>query len=377
MNIHLSQIKNSIVLVRTNYDLPDLNHLVRIDDSLPTIRQLLDQNNKVVICTHWGRPVDNDPTKSTNQLDEILESKLRENVLAINQYDSFSNAQGEIKDTNAKVILLENTRYNKGEKSKDESVRKELAAQYASLASYFVDEAFAVSHRQEATNYDIKNLLPWTFGLSHQAELNNLNQLKDNPKKPFIAIMGGAKLETKLALIKNLLPKVDQIILGGMLSYTFLAAIEELQKESNCPKEIQEFQVAPYYFSLVEKSFVPVAKDLLLKNWNKIVLPVDFVYGELEAGKTVALDIGLESVLKFQQITNNARTIFWNGPMGFYEKQPYHMGTLKLGEHLASLHNCHIVIGGGDVGSALPEQVLSQFSWVSMGGGATLEYLSK
>jgi phosphoglycerate kinase len=377
MTTQLAQIKNSTVLVRTNYDLPDLNHLIRIDDSLPTIKQLLDQNNKVIICTHWGRPVDNDPKFSTDQLDEILEGKLRENVLAINQYDSFDIAKGEIQDSKAKVILLQNTRYNKGEKSKDENVRKELAAQYASLASYFVDEAFAVSHRHEATNYDIKNLLPWTFGLSHQAELDNLNQLKNNPKKPFVAIMGGAKLETKLALINNLLPKVDKIILGGMLSYTFLKAIEELQTETNCPTEIKEFYVAEYYFSLVEESFVPIAKELLLNNWDKIVLPIDFVYGELEAGKAVALDIGLESVLKFQEVTNQAQTIFWNGPMGFYEKPPYHLGTLRLGEHLASLHNCHIVIGGGDVGSALPVEVLSQFSWVSMGGGATLEYLSK
>jgi phosphoglycerate kinase len=376
MTTQLSQMQGSIVLVRTNYDLPDLEHLIRIDDSLPTIKQLLNQNNKVVICTHWGRPKQNDPKLSTNQLDEILESKLGEEVLFVNQYLSFEEAKEEIENTKSRVILLENTRYDEHEKSKDPIMKQELAKEYSKLAKYFVDEAFAVSHREEATNYEIKKFLPWCNGLSHQEELKHLEELKQNPEKPFVAIMGGGKLETKLALIQKLLPKVDKIIISGMLSFTFLEAIKELKQAKECPDFLKSYIVPEYYASKVEQEFLSQAKEIIINSWSKIVLPVDFAYGDVGTQK-MALDIGIDSVIKFQEVVQTAKTIFWNGPMGFYEKKPFDQGTIKLGEFISNLKNCKVVIGGGDVGSALPSSILTQFSWVSMGGGATLEYLSK
>ena len=376
MPINLSQIHNTQVLVRTNYDLPDLEHIVRITDSLATIEQLLDQGNQVIICSHWGRPKDNNPKLSLNPMDEILENKLRQEVLFVNQYDSFAEAKLEIDNTKAKVILLENTRYHADEKSKDSNLRLQLAKQYASLAKFVVDEAFAVSHRQEATNCEIKTLLPHCNGIAHEKELEHLDFLKNNPVKPFVVIMGGSKLETKLPLINKMLPKVDKLIVSGMLGFTFLQAVIELQKELNCPTEIQKFQVAPIYFSKVETEWLPQAKEVLLANWSKIVLPIDFNYDEIN-GQKMALDIGIDSVTKFQETVQSAKTIFWNGPMGFYEKKPFDKGTLLLGEYIANLKDCQVVIGGGDVGSALPSSILSQFSWVSMGGGATLECLSK
>jgi phosphoglycerate kinase len=384
----LNQISNSVVLVRTNYDLPDVNNTARIKDSLETINLLLKNGNKVVICTHWGRPKGYDHSLSTEWLDEILEGYLRESVLFVNQYDSFAEAAMEIRDTKSRIILLENTRFEPLEKAKIPTDREQLAQQYASIAQVFVDEAFAVSHRQEATNHDIKKFLPWCYGASFEQEIKHLDQLKNAAKKPFVAIMGGSKLETKLALLDKMLPKVDKLLIGGMLSFTFLQAVKELQEQKSktentmykdahqIPKGLLEYQVPEFFASKVETDFLSQAKDILIHNWEKVVLPCDFVYGEVN-GEKMALDIGLDTVIKFQERMQSAATVFWNGPMGFYERKPFDQGTVKLGAYLVSMPNCFVVIGGGDVGSALPQAILEQFGWVSMGGGATLDYLSK
>jgi 3-phosphoglycerate kinase len=366
MSLTLSQITNSTVLLRVNYDLPNLESIARIQDSIPTIKLLLDRGSKVVICTHYGRPEGHDRAFSTNNFDEILEGLLRENVTFVNQYDSFVEAKAEIRDTKARVILLENTRFNPDEKSKELFKREKLALEYSTLAEYFVDDAFAVSHRQEVTNHEIKRLLPSCLGLSYQKEIESLNKLKNSANQPFSVIMGGAKLETKLSLITKILPIADKLILGGMLCFTFVEAKRQMG-DKNQPD---------IFSSKVESSFLEIAKELLTKYPNKIILPVDFVYDNQESPK-LALDIGPKTQELFQSHLQDSKTIFWNGPMGYYEQKPFDQGTIQLGEYLTALTNCYKVIGGGDTDTALPEFILENLDFVSMGGGATLDYLGR
>jgi phosphoglycerate kinase len=366
MSVNLPQITNSTVLLRVNYDLPNLESTARIEDSILTIKLLLNQGNKVVICTHWGRPEGQDSSLSTNVFDEILEGLLRENVTFVNQYDSFVEAKAEIRDTKARLILLENTRFHPDEKSKELFKREKLALEYSTLAEYFVDDAFAVSHRQEATNHEIKRLLPSCYGLSYQKEIEALDKLRNSANQPFAVIMGGAKLETKLQLINKILPIVDKIILGGMLCFTFLEASKRLGK-----KDIPDI-----FESKIEIEFVETAKELLSQYPGKIILPTDFVIGEINNLK-LALDIGPKTQELFQKELATAKTIFWNGPMGYYEQKPFDQGTIELGQFLTTLTDCYKVIGGGDTDSALPEFILGNLDFVSMGGGATLDYLGR
>jgi phosphoglycerate kinase len=367
MPININTIINSTVLVRVNYDLPNLEEDERINDSLATIQTLLEENNKVILCTHWGRPdladSESHSRLSTSRLDDILEEKLAESVLFINQFGSWEEAKEEIANAKENVILLENTRYNVDEKSKDPVVRLELAKKYAALADYFVDEAFAVSHRQEATNTEIKELLPNCHGLSFLNEINNLDKLK-TPQSPFAVVMGGAKLETKLDLLNKILPKTDKLLVGGMLCFTFIAAKKALGVDN----------VPEIFESVVELDFVDKAKELVQQYGDKIVTPVDFDYSP---DGRYAFDIGPKTLELFATTLGDTKTVFWNGPMGFYEKPPYDHGTLELGKIIIALSNAFKVVGGGDTGSALPNYILDGVDFLSMGGGATLEYLSK
>ncbi len=363
--LKLNSITDSTVLVRVNYDLPLPISTERIDDSLSTLETLFENNNKVVLITHWGRPKDNDKNLSTKNLIPYIEESLGRTVVYINQFKGFEDAKEIIEESTEKFFLLENTRYNPDEKSIDSTVRLELAKSYAFLGDSFVDEAFPVSHREEATNCEIKTKLPFCYGISYKHEIQNLDKIKSNPLSPFVAIMGGAKLETKLPLLNKILPKVDKILVGGLLAFTFLRA------KMNLGQNIPEI-----YDSIVENEFVTIAKTILKNHGDKIVLPIDLAYGEND-GKKYGFDIGPKTIELFNSEIAKAKTIFWNGPMGFCEKKPFDKGTLEIAKAIVANKSAFSAIGGGDTGSAIPSEIESQFNFVSMGGGATLEYLSK
>ncbi|MEM1311919.1 MAG: phosphoglycerate kinase [Patescibacteria group bacterium] len=380
--LNLNIIKNSTILVRVNYDLPLQGYTARIRDSLNTIETLLSNNNKVILVSHWGRPkgkveAEFSTNKITGLLYEQLQSSNKEllinaSIEYLDQYQNFKEAAEYIRNTdvdknNSKIFLLENTRFHPMEKSKNSENRLNLAKQYAILADVFVDEAFAVSHRQEATNSEIKSILPYALGHSYESELSHLSKLKENPKKPFYIIMAGSKLKTKLELITNLLEKSDKILLGGMLCFTFLKAKQELYPD---------LDLADTYDSEIETDFIDKAKKLLLEYPEKIVLPKDFTYTQTE-GKKLAMDIGPQTVDFYSKQISHANTIFWNGTLGYYEKPPFDQGTLQLAKSIANLKYCYKVIGGGDTNSALPRSILQTFNFASMGGGATLNYLSQ
>jgi len=360
--------KNQIALVRVCYDLPlDLENKIRIEDSKKTIQRLLDNQNKVVLITHWSRPKGFDEEFSTKKLLKSVGGVLGLEVEFINQFDNFQKAAEKIKNSNSKIFLLENTRFEEREKSKEEGLRLGLGKEYAGLGDFFVEEAFAVSHRSEATNTEIKKFLPSFDGVSFANEKNILKNLKNNPEKPFVVIMGGAKLKTKLPIIQKMLPKADKILIGGLLSFTFVKAAKELK--------MLPWENLDIGNSKIEEEFVEEAKKLIQENPNKIFFPVDYILADVGFG-VEGVDAGEKTIEIFKNQLEGAKTVFWNGPVGFYEKKPFDKGTQDLGKFVANLE-AETVAGGGDITSALRKEDLVRFKFVSMGGGATLDFLAR
>jgi len=350
------------VLLRVGYDLPNLEDTARIEDSLGTLKQLLNQGNKLVLMTKWGRPKGPEAELSTQKLIPILESLIREKVLYLDQYESFENAKIQIQTSENRLFLLENLYFNPVEQSKTATERLELAQKYASLGDNFVDECFISSHRKDSTNTEIKELLPSFLGLGYTSEVQELDRLRSNPQRPFKVVMAGSKLETKLDLITQIIPKADQILLGGLLCFTFIEAKKRLGQS-----DLPDLKKSP-----VEENFLETATELLLKYPGKILTPMDLVFeGDF------AKDIGPKSLEFYKSSLADSKTIFWNGTLGQYEQKPFDKGTTELASYVVSLKNCFKVIGGGDTNASLPPEILAGFDFVSMGGGATLEYLSR
>ena len=376
--INLNNINNSNVLVRTGFDIPNLEDLSRIQDAIPTIKQLIDQNNTLFIATKRGKiKTDDDKVKYTTQLLlPLLEQILINNNIETEPvyYNQFSDnlEKWPMLLSSKKIILYENIYFDELEKSTDSLERLKIAKKYAFGMNYFVDECFISSHRQEATNTEIKELLPWAFGISYNNEITHLDKLRASPEKPFIIIMGGAKLETKLPLITKLLPIADKILLGGLLCYTFIQANNELIDDSLSNQTAPKTEI---YNSMVETSFVDTAKELLQTYKGKIILPTDLVLEDVD-NQIFGRDIGDQSITQFQSILKDAKTVFWNGPMGFFENEKFKAGTLAIANYLATLDNCYVVLGGGDTNASLSKEILAKYDFVSMGGGATLNYLS-
>lgn len=367
MSISIESIRGRNVLLKVAYDLPSLEDTDRIDNTLETLHYLLERNNRVLISTHWGRPEGKDPTLSTEQLIPILQKlykrkyKQKLGVSFLDQYKYFSRGNMSrlsriLNVFKAPVIMMENSRFGEDERSGDSNKRLILAQKYAQIIDAVVDDAFALSHRKEATNTEIKNIVPHTLGFAYKKEVKYLTKLKNKPESPFVLILGGAKLETKLPLLEHLLPVADQVLLAGQAAFPFVQISKGL--------DLQKTLVDSSHQDLVSK---------LWKNYSdKIVLPTDFKF---EQG--LARDIGEETSAKFNEIIDEAKTVFWNGPVGKYEESIYAEGTKKLAAHIAKLKNAYTIIGGGDTVSMLTPARKAKLSFISMGGGATLDFLSQ
>lgn len=381
MPLQIPQIDHKTLLVRVCFDLPSLQDTARILDAKQTIQTLLDNQNKVVLLSHWGRPKGQFLSeKSLQNLIPIITKIIGKTPIYLNQFENFEKTKQVIENSTENFFLLENTRFDPDEKNKDDQKRQVLAQKYAQLGEIFIDEAFSVSHRKEVTNYDLKNLLPWGFGYSHQNEIDSLQKLKQNPERPFMVIMAGSKLETKLDLISKMILKADKILLAGKLAFTFLQAAKELK--------IDKYSQIDYGKSQIEIEFLDTAKDLLVKFEEKLVLPTDFVYGDSDGNliqsdkinpsdQYFAYDVGSETVSGYCNILAEAKTVFWNGTLGYYEKFPFERATMLVGYFLANQNQIYRVLGGGDTTAALIPEILQKFDFASMGGGASLDFLRK
>lgn len=366
------------VLVRCDFNVPLKDGVItddnRIVESLPTIKYLLDKGAAVILMSHLGRPNgEANPKYSLKPVAEKLSDLLGQNVelLADDMVVSDSVKEKVTKLTSGDVILLENTRYRAEEEKNGEDFSKSLA----SLADYYVNDAFGTSHRAHASNVGVSSLLPSAVGLLVEKEISIMGKAIENPERPFVAILGGAKVSDKIGVIENLMNIVDKIVIVGAMANTFLKAKGyELGK------------------SLVEDDKLELAKELMEKARAKnidLILPVDVVIAneisdsaEIQTvgadaipSDMMALDIGDKSVKLIEDALKVAKTVVWNGPAGVFETDKFAKGTFAIAETLANL-NAITIVGGGDSAAAVEKAGLSdKITHVSTGGGASLELL--
>jgi len=370
------QVKGKRVLVRSDLNVPLDDGAItddgRIRASLPLLRSLLEKGAKVVLVAHLGRPKGApQPAYSlapvAKRLEELLERPVR---LARDVVGPDAQAAVEGLDEGG-VVLLENVRFEPGETAKDDAARGAFADQLAALADLYVDDAFGAVHRKHASVYDVAERLEHAAGPLVATELAVLEQLETDPERPYVVVLGGSKVSDKIQVIEALLPKVDQLLIGGGMCFTFLAA--------------QGHDVGG---SLLQKEMLEQCRALLAS--GKIVLPVDVVAATAFSADAqhdvvdavaipsdrMGLDIGPRTVQLFAQRLEGARTVFWNGPMGVFELAPFAEGTRGVAEAVASVVGL-TVVGGGDSAAAVRALGIdeSRFSHISTGGGASLEHL--
>ena len=372
------------VLVRCDLNVPlDDNGAItdpgRIDASVPTLKALADAGAKVVVTAHLGRPKDGpDPKLSLAPVAAALAERLGRHVQLARDVvgtDALARAEGL---TDGDVLLLENIRFDPRETSKDETQRTAMAKELVELVGddgAFVS-GFGVVHRKQASVYDVAKLLPHYAGTLVATEVKVLEQLTSAGERPYAVVLGGSKVSDKLAVIENLAGKADSVIIGGGMCFTFLAA-----------------QGVPVGKSLLQEEMIDTCRQLLEDYGDVIHLPVDIVVAaefsadsepeRVPADKIPAdkmgLDIGPSSVKRFSTLLANARTIFWNGPMGVFEFPAFAAGTRGVAEAIigATAKGAFSVVGGGDSAAAVRQLGLPEdgFSHISTGGGASLEYL--
>ena len=377
MTIEDVQVKGKKVLVRCDFNVPldadkNITDETRINAALPTIKYLLDNGAAVILCSHLGRPKGEFNMKYSlapvaKRLSEKLgfEVKLAEDVIG----PSAKKLAAEVEP--GKAVLLENVRFHAEEEKNDPAFAKELA----SMADLYVSDAFGTVHRAHASTAGVADYLPAVAGYLIGKELNFLGNAVENPVRPFVAILGGAKVKDKIGVITNLLEKVDTLIIGGGMAYTFSKAMGG---------EIGD--------SLLDEERIDLARDMMKaaeEKGVKFLLPVDTVIANdfdnpteiktVEAGKIPAgwqgLDIGPKTVELFSDAVKSAKTVVWNGPMGVFEKPEFAKGTLAIATAMAE-SDATTIIGGGDSAAAVTQMGLApKMSHISTGGGASLEFL--
>ncbi|MET8835866.1 phosphoglycerate kinase [Micromonospora sp. NPDC004540] len=368
------------VLVRADLNVPldkqsgEITDDGRIRAVLPTLSALVQAGAKVVVCSHLGRPKGApDPQFSlrpvAGRLGELLGAPVHfaEDTVG----DSARSTVEGLAD--GQVALLENLRFNKGETSKDDAERGAFADQLAAFGDAYVDDAFGAVHRKHASVHDVPARLPHFAGRLVLREVEVLGKLTGDPERPYVVVLGGSKVSDKLAVIEALLPKVDRLLIGGGMCFTFLKA--------------QGHEVGT---SLLEEDMVETCRNLLERSGGKIMLPVDVVAADAFApdathdtvpadgipSHRLGLDIGPETVAGFAAALSQAKTIFWNGPMGVFEMAAFANGTRGVAEAITKA-DAFSVVGGGDSAAAVRALGLdeSSFGHISTGGGASLEYL--
>ena len=366
------EVKGKMVLVRVDFNVPldkktsDITDDKRIKESLPTIKFLMERKAKVILCSHLGRPdgkiIDSlKMDKVAARLGQLLNKKIKKLDDCVG--DSVKDEIGKMKEGD--IILLENLRFRPEEEGNDENFSKQLAE----LADLYVNDAFGTCHRAHSSTYGVAKYLKSAAGFLVEKELKIMGKALENPDRPFIGILGGAKVSDKIKVIENLLGKVDKLLLGGAMIFTFYRA-----------------QGKKVGSSKVDEEGIDLAKKLL-KN-KKIILPVDVVIADkfdAYADSRVVdinsmpngwmgLDIGPKTIANYKEILKDAKTIIWNGPLGVFEFKKFAFGTEEIAKFLTAL-KATTIIGGGDSAAAVEKFGYSgKLTHVSTGGGASLEF---
>lgn len=371
-------VKGKKVLVRCDFNVPfdengNISDNRRIVAALPTIQYLLENNCKVILCSHLGRPKGEVKKEFSlapvqKELSRLLgiEVKLADDIIG----ESAKNLTENMK--NGEVVLLENVRFDAREEANDREFAKELA----SMAEVYVNDAFGTAHRAHSSTAGVAEFLPAVAGFLMEKEINFLGTTLENPERPFISILGGKKVSDKIGVIDNLLEKVDTLLIGGGMAYTFVKAMGGKIGNSICEDDKLELAL-----SLLEKA---------KQKGVKLMLPVDTRIGKefdknTESGIAKineipdgwqGFDIGDETIKLYEDELAKAKTVVWNGPLGAFELDQFAVGTNSIAKFLGNLEGVTTIIGGGDSAAAIEKLGISdKFTHISTGGGASLEFL--
>ena len=378
-NIRDLELKGKKVLMRVDFNVPMKDGVItdknRIVQALPTINYALEQGAKVILLSHLGR-VKSEADLAKNTLEPVareLAVQLRKKVVFIGATRGTVLEESIEALQEGEVLMIQNTRYEDLEGKCESKNNPELGAYWASLGDVFVNDAFGTAHRAHASNVGIaSNIEDSVSGFLLEKEIKFIGGAVDNPERPFVAILGGAKVSDKISVIENLLNKADKILIGGAMAYTFYKALGLNVGTSKC-----------------EDDYVEFAKGLLEKAEGKIILPVDTVVAKEFAEDAeyrvvkreefqdddMGLDVGPETLEVFAKELEGAKTVVWNGPMGVFEFAPFAKGTLAVCEMLSNLDAITIIGGGDSAAAAISLGYEEKFSHISTGGGASLEYL--
>lgn len=374
-------VKGKRVLIRVDFNVPIANGNIsddnRIKGALPTIKHVIDQGGKAILFSHLGR-IKTEEDKKDNSLlivSKRLSELLGQDVIFINETkgEKLENAIAKLKA--GEVLMFENTRFEDLEGKKESKNDPDLGKYWASLGDVFVNDAFGTAHRAHASNVGIaSNIETSVAGFLLEKEINFIGGALENPKRPFVAILGGAKVSDKIQVIRNLLKVADKILIGGGMAFTFYKAMGH-----------------NVGISLLEEDRVLLAKELLEEAKGKIILGSDVATAKAFDNNSeknirnitdipsdeMGLDIGPKSINEFKEIIKTAKTVVWNGPMGVFEFENFKDGTFEIAKALTEIKESAItIVGGGDSAAAVIEFGLDEgFSHISTGGGASLEYL--
>ncbi len=373
------KLKGKKVLIRADFNVPVKDNIIqsdkRIKTLIPTIKKVVNEGGKVILFSHFGR-IKKEEDKAKNDLKivaEALSTLINQEVKFINQTRGKILEKAILDMQEKEIIMVQNTRYEDLNGNAESKNNQELAKYWASLGDIFINDAFGTSHRNHASNVGIaKNVSTSAIGYLVQKELKMLSKALENPARPFIAIIGGAKVSDKILVIENLLQKADKIIIAGGMGYTFQKA--------------RGYEVGS---SMVENDYIDFAKKMLKKAKGKIILPIDHAISKSFADNKrkvttginipkgfMGLDIGNKSIKMYQETLKGVKTVVWNGPVGVAEFDNFKDGTLAIAKTIIKQKDVFSIIGGGDSASIIIDLGFeNKFTHISTGGGASLEFM--
>ena len=382
----LGSLAGKRVIVRCDLNVPLKDGVItddgRVRASLPTLNALIHQGARVVVCSHLGRPEGAPDAKYSlapvaQRLSELLGKPVAFALDTVGE--SAHEAVAALEDGD--VAVIENLRFNPGETAKDEAERRAFAEQLADLGDVLVSDGFGVVHRKQASVYDLAEILPSAAGLLIAAELDVLDRLTESPERPYTVVLGGSKVSDKLGVISHLLPRVDRLLIGGGMLFTFLAA--QGHKVGASLLEADQLETVKKYMKTAEESGVEIVLPTDVVVASKFGADAEHVVTSAHGiedtpfgASGLGLDIGPDTAARFAEVIRDSRTVFWNGPMGVFELAPFAAGTKSVAQALTEVDGLSVV-GGGDSAAAVRQLGFSddQFGHISTGGGASLEFL--